>query len=107
MTGKTQAWIMMPWLGITTTRRPRICFLLSLIRFFTGSTPKSVFLRFDISSRWNVKHSTIEHPKCRAFHKHTCRNIVAANIAMMLQGYHLIHLFNAMHYAESHVNRHF
>ena len=24
-----------------------------------------MFLRFDISFRWNVKHSTIEHPKCR------------------------------------------
>ena len=33
-------------------------------------------------------------PSAGAFHKHTCRNIVVANIAMMLQGYHLIYQCN-------------
>ena len=52
-----------------------------------------MFLRFDISSRWNVKHSTIEHPKCRGLSQ-THLSKVAANIAMMLQGYHLIYQCN-------------
>ena len=52
-----------------------------------------MFLRFDISSRWNVKHSTIEHPKCRSLSQ-THLSKVAANIAMMLQGYHLIYQCN-------------